>query len=107
MRQVVFAVALLFSAFSVGAFAQSSNATLGGIVGDASGASIPGVSVSARNVGTGITNETVSNETGAYQFSNLQTGTYEVKAELPGFQTQRLTNVVLGVSQQVRLNITL
>jgi hypothetical protein len=88
-------------------FAQGSNATLGGTVTDVSGASIPGVTVTARNVGTGIVNETISNETGAYQFANLQTGTYEVRAELPGFQAQRFTNVVLGVAQQVRLNITL
>jgi hypothetical protein len=68
---------------------------------------IPGAAISAHSVGTGIVNETVTNETGTYQFSNLQTGTYEVKAELPGFQTQRITNVILGVGQQVRLNFTL
>jgi hypothetical protein len=92
---------------SINLFAQTSNATLGGSVADATGAALPGVTVSARNVGTGIVNETVTNETGNYQFANLQIGTYEVKADLPGFQTQRITNVILGVSQQVRLNIAL
>jgi Carboxypeptidase regulatory-like domain len=106
VRKLVFATAVLCLLYSINSFAQS-NATLGGTVTDASGASIPGVTVSARNVATGIVNETLSNETGAYQFANLQTGTYEVKAELPGFQTQRFTNVTLGVSQQVRLNVTM
>jgi Carboxypeptidase regulatory-like domain len=106
VRKLVFVTAVLCLLYSINSFAQS-NATLGGTVTDASGASIPGVTVSARNVATGIVNETLSNETGAYQFANLQTGTYEVKAELPGFQTQRFTNVTLGVSQQVRLNVTM
>ena len=44
------------------------------------------------------------NETGAYQFASLQPGTDKVSAELAGFQTQTCTNVVLGISQQVRLN---
>jgi hypothetical protein len=108
MRVVVFGIgALLCLVLSISSLAQTSNATLGGTAADAAGALIPGVSVSARNVGTGIVNETITNETGTYHFANLQTGTYEVTAELAGFQTQRITNVILGVSQQVRLNFTL
>ncbi|MBI2150975.1 MAG: TonB-dependent receptor, partial [Acidobacteria bacterium] len=49
----------------------------------------------------------VSNESGAYQFASLQTGRYNVTAELPGFQTQTRSQVALGVSQQVRINFTL
>jgi hypothetical protein len=49
----------------------------------------------------------LSNEAGAYNFASIQSGTYKVTAELPGFQTQTFNNVVLGVSQQVRLNFTL
>src|SRR5262249_50090448 len=39
--------------------------------------------------------------------ASLQTGTYKVSAELAGFQTQTYNNVVLGLSQQVRLNFML
>ena len=86
---------------------QTSNASLGGSVSDPTGALVPGVEVTARNVGTGITNTTITNETGTYQFPNLQTGTYEASATLPGFRTQQFSNVVLGVAQQMRLNFTL
>ena len=86
---------------------QTSNATLGGTVSDSSGALIPGVTVTATNTKTGVVTTVVSNESGAYQFANLQTGTYKVSAELPGFQTQNYNNVSLGLSQQVRLNFTL
>ena len=88
-------------------FGQTSNASLGGTVNDPSGAVLPGVEVSARNVGTGIVSTAITNETGSYQFPNLQTGTYAVSAVLPGFRTQQFNNVVLGVSQQVRLNFVL
>ena len=93
--------------FSVTAFSQSVNATVGGAVSDASGALIPGVTVIATNVGTNIANTTVSNESGAYNFPALQPGTYKVSAELPGFQTQTFTDVQLGGAQQVKLNFTL
>ena len=80
---------------------------MGGTVSDATGALIPGVTITATNTGTGIVTTVISNEAGAYQFASLQTGTYKVSAELPGFQTQTYNEVTLGVSQQVRLNFTL
>ncbi len=87
--------------------AQTSNATLGGTVADASGALIPGVEVTARNGATGIVNTTITNEAGAYQFPSLQTGAYQVSAALAGFQTATNNNVTLGGSGQVRLNFIL
>src|SRR5688572_23859392 len=89
------------------AFAQSTNATVGGTVTDPTMALIPGVEVSARNVATGIVNSTITNEAGAYQFASLQTGTYEISATLTGFQSSTINNVILGGGQQVRLNFTL
>jgi hypothetical protein len=106
MKIVSAFIALAF-VFSGPLFAQTSNATLGGTVADASGALIPGVSVTATNTGTAIVTTVLTNEAGAYQFASLQTGTYKVTAELSGFQTQAYNNVTLGVSQQVRLNFTL
>src|SRR5215813_5890149 len=92
---------------SLNGFSQTSNATVGGTVGDATGALIPGVTVTATNTGTNIANMVVTNESGAYNFAALQPGTYKVSAELPGFQTQTFTDVQLGGAQQVRMNFTL
>ncbi len=89
------------------ALAQSSNATVGGTISDATGALIPGVSITATNTATGIVTMVISNEAGAYQFASLQTGMYTLTAELPGFQTQTYNGVDLGGAQQVRLNFTL
>ena len=41
-------------AFSGAAFAQAGNASLGGVVQDSTNALIPGVSVKAKNVDTGV-----------------------------------------------------
>src|SRR5262245_47207877 len=106
MRRLTLTAGLLLCLFPH-AFAQTSNATLGGTVSDASGALIPGVTVTATNAGTGIVTTVITNEAGAYQFASLQTGTYKVSSELNGFRTQTYSNVLLGVSQQVRLNFTL
>ena len=107
MKRPFSAALLLCSVLFTSAFAQTTNATLGGTVSDATRALIPGVTVTATNTQTGIVSTTVTNETGAYQFPALQTGAYKVTAELPGFQTQTYNEVTLGVSQQVRLNFTL
>src|SRR6266481_1861372 len=106
MRRYILA-ALLCLFFLTSTFSQTSNATLGGTVSDASGALTPGVTITATNTGTGIVTTVLSNEAGAYQFASLQTGTYNVTAELPGFQPQTRSAVALGVSQQVRINFTL
>src|SRR5207245_1307515 len=104
---LVSAVVFLVIVLSTHTFAQTVNATLGGTVGDATGALIPGVTITATNTGTGIVNTLVTNESGAYNFASLQPGTYKVTAELPGFQIQTYTDVQLGGAQQVRLNFTL
>src|SRR5205814_2975848 len=51
-------------------FAQTSNATLGGTVSDATGALIPGVTITATNTATGSVNTALTNEAGAYQFAS-------------------------------------
>lgn len=107
MRKCFLVTILLSLILPVHAFVQTSNATLGGTVTDSTGALIPGVTITATNTGTGIVSTVISNEAGAYQFASLQTGTYRVSAELPGFQIQTYSDVALGVSQQVRLNFTL
>jgi len=107
MKRVFGAGLFLCFVLFTNALAQTTNATLGGTVSDASRALIPGVTVTATNTQTGIVSTTITNETGAYNFPSLQSGQYKVSAELAGFQTQAYNVVTLGVSQQVRLNFTL
>src|SRR5262245_13662231 len=88
-------------------FAQEGiNGTLSGTVSDASGALIPGVEVTTKNIATGVTSTTITNETGTYRFPSLQPGTYDTTAMLSGFQTQAF-RLNLGTSQNIRQNFTL
>jgi hypothetical protein len=105
-RFLIFGVTLL-SLISMQAFSQSGNASLSGTVSDAAGALIPGVTVTATNVSTGIISTAVSNETGTYNVPSLLPGVYTVSAELTGFQTRTFTEVRLGNAAQVRLNFAL
>src|SRR5438552_8192743 len=104
MRRLLLAVVVSCFVLPALTFAQSSNATVSGSVSDASGALIPGVSVTAKNTQTGIVSTVLSNESGTYNFASLQPGVYDLSAELTGFQTHTYSAVQLGLSQQVRLN---
>jgi hypothetical protein len=100
------AAALAFCFGSV-VLGQVINAVVGGTVSDPSGALIPKVAISARNVNTGIVTNTVTNDAGAYQIPNLQPGNYTISATASGFQTATYNDVQLGQGQQVRLNFNL
>src|SRR5881296_1055547 len=107
MSKLSTAALLVCFVLLLNAFSQSTNATLGGTVQDATGAFIPGVTITATNTGTGIVTTVISNEAGAYQFASLQPGTYEIKAELPGFQAAVARDFQLGGAQQARFNFTM
>src|SRR5437870_1715661 len=106
MKRLVIQAAFLLLVVSNFTFAQV-NADLSGTVSDASGALIPGVEVTAKNINTGIAETRLTNETGNFSFPSLQPGSYTLSAALSGFQTASYNNVVLGQGAQVRLNFTL
>ena len=62
---------------------------LAGVVQDATGAVLPGVTVSVKNVDTGVTRSTVTDADGRYSFTALPpTGKWMITAELLGFRSQ-------------------
>ena len=88
-------------------FGQVNNATLTGSVTDSTGAVLPGVSVTATNMATGVVSTVLTNESGAYTIPSVLPGSYTVSAELPGFQKQNYQKVELGNAITVRLNFTM
>jgi hypothetical protein len=68
---------------------------------------MPNVEVSAKNVNTGIASTKVTNDTGTYEFSSLQPGTYTISASVSGFKTSTVNNVAVGQGQQARLNFAM
>ena len=84
--------------------------TLGTILGaaiDTTGATVPGVAVVVRNMGTGIEHRATTRDTGLYEFPNLVPGQYTVAAEKPGFKALRFRNVLLETSATVRVDLRL
>ncbi|MPY89031.1 MAG: hypothetical protein GEU99_14020 [Luteitalea sp.] len=86
-------------------FAQGS-ADLVGRVTDPSGAVLPGVTVSVRNLGTNDVRTTTTNVSGDFAFSLLPIGRYTVTIELAGFKTQT-ANVTLATGDRARLDARL
>src|SRR5436190_6027519 len=107
MRKALVVATLILSLLVCGPVFAQVNAVLSGTVSDASGALIPGVEVTAKNINTGITDTRLTNESGNFVFPSLQPGTYTLSSSLAGFQNSIYNNVVLGQGQQVRLNFTL
>src|SRR2546426_6847250 len=87
--------------------AQLPTGTISGVVKDATGAVVPGVSVTATNVERGLTRSVTSTEDGSYRFSALPVGPYNIRAEHPGFQTKVEQGLVLAVGAEAVLNIVL
>ena len=67
--------------------AQTTNGVISGIISDAQGGVLPGVSVTGRNPDTGLTRTVVTESDGRFRLAALPPGRYELKAELPGFGT--------------------
>ena len=69
------------------ALAQSgSTGTLSGVVQDPNGASLPGVNIVLKNIGTGATRTVTTNDEGRWTIPALPVGTYELSYELAGFK---------------------
>jgi hypothetical protein len=78
-----------------------------GLVTDPSGAIVPNVTVSVKQVETGTVRTTQSGVSGLYHFSGLAIGTYDLKATATGFKTFTATGLVLNVAQTLRENVAL
>jgi hypothetical protein len=99
---IVFCLALAMSGR-----AQVISGDLVGTVLDKTGAVVPGASIEATNVETGVKYETRSAESGAYRFSNLPVGTYNVSASTQNFATTVVNGFRVELNKTSTLQITL
>jgi hypothetical protein len=107
-KKAIIAISLLTALLLGGNFAAWSQATSGDIVGtvlDRSGAAIPGASVTATNVATGVASTVQASKVGDFHIPNLLGGNYNVSASAAGFATFTLKNftVVLNSTATARL----
>src|SRR3989441_11414658 len=90
-------------------FAQAAGfGSISGVVRDATGARIPGASVTVANESKGISRELVSNEAGAFTAPALVPATgYSVTVKLGGFSDWSAKSIDLQVGQDISLNVDL
>jgi len=86
---------------------QTTTATLQGVVRDASGAPLPGVSVTLRDRNTGFVRTATSERSGTYFLTYVPAGTYDVTFDLAGFKTVKVEAVRFEVGQETTLDVAL
>lgn len=103
----VIILAALMSILSASAQTTSTTGSIAGRVLDNSGSALPGVTVTASNVDTGLVRTAVTEGDGSYRVQLLPPGTYRVEAELSGLGTARRDRitVLLGSSSSLDLAI--
>ncbi|MBI4446981.1 MAG: TonB-dependent receptor [Acidobacteria bacterium] len=87
--------------------AQVATATMLGVVKDSTGGVLPGVSVTAKNIETGIARTAITDDGGRYRIPELSVGAYEIQAELSGFQTTVRRGITLTIGQEALIDLTL
>jgi len=100
-------ILLLLSFTSLRGIADVSRALISGTVTDSSGGVLPGASVTARNMATGVSQTTTANGAGVYQLLDLQPGRYSVTVSRPKFATQQKRDVLVRVGDDLRLDFSL
>jgi len=108
LRRVSIAALLLAAiAFAAPAAAQTTNGVISGIINDAQGGVLPGVTVTARNAETGLSRTVVTEGDGRFRLAALPPGRYELKAELAGFGSADVPAMTLTTGTEITRNITM
>ena len=102
-----FSAMLVMLAVCASASAQDFRGGVTGRIVDASGARLPGVTVTATNVATNVASTTTTNGEGDYAILFLNPGTYSVSAELSGFKKVVRSNIEVRVGDRVGLDLSL
>ena len=102
--RLVFAL-LVLTVFATTASAQSQITTgvIQGTVTDPTGATVPGVTVEARNLETNLSRTIVTEGDGRFVFLQLPPGNYKLTFTLSGFATLVQENLPLTVEQAITI----
>ena len=87
LRSWLIVMVSIVLAVSLPVLAQRTNGDIAGDVTDSSGAVVPNVTVTAKNVGTGLERTATTTSTGSYRITELPIGDYKVTVSAAGFKT--------------------
>jgi hypothetical protein len=101
-------ILLIFPLCSMGAFAQGeTTSAIVGQVSDASGAAMPGATVTIHNTDTGLQRIATTDDSGRFNFPQLKPGTYAVRVEAQGFEPRQNDAVTSGLGQKQTVDFIL
>ena len=89
------------------AYGQGGRSEINGTVVDQTKGVLPGVTITATNEATGAERTAVTGPDGRFVIPTLLPGTYTLKAELQGFQTQTRTGLTVNVGQELTFDLAL
>ena len=110
MQVIRLAVVLAVIGLCYSTQAEGQGETTSAIVGqaaDATGAVVPGATVTITNHDTGSRRSARTDDAGRFNFSQLKPGTYSVRVEAPGFAPQHNDNVFSSLGQKQTVNFIL
>ena len=107
MRKWLAGVAVFVFSLALAPVAFAQNAQITGTVKDSSGGIIPGATITARNVDTGLTRVSVTDGAGEFRLPSLPPGRYAVSTELSGFSTETRPDITLIIDQTAIINFSL
>jgi len=108
--RAIFAVFLLVGLLigaSLPLHAQSSQATIAGVVTDSRGAVLSGSTIIIRSLSTGVVTNATANDAGLFSAPNLPIGEYSVTIDHQGFRRYAAEHVVLTTGHVVGINAAL
>ncbi|MBI4478820.1 MAG: TonB-dependent receptor [Acidobacteria bacterium] len=100
-------VFLLVAVAELSPLAAQTTANILGTVKDQSGAVLPGATITATSVETGISRSAVSGSRGEYRLQALGLGDYEIQTNMTGFQTEVRKGVTLTLGREAVVDFTL
>ena len=92
---------------AIPALAQAVYGSVAGTVRDASGAAVPGATVTITSHERGSAVTMTTNASGFYVKGQILPGRYEIRAALSGFKTKVISSVVVSVDTQTLVNLDL
>ncbi len=105
MTRPILTTLLLVLLVASPAFAQTGQ--INGVITDNTGGVVPGASVKAVEVATGLSRDTVTGADGRYTFTSLRPTTYTISVDLSGFRPAQRTGVLLQANQNLTVNLSI
>jgi hypothetical protein len=101
---VIFAAILLCA---VPAFSQTTYGSVRGLVKDPQGAVLVGAAVTLRNEGTNVERKTVTTDSGEYNFTAVDPGTYSVVVTMTSFKTTQNKGIIVETGSAATVDLAL